>query len=65
MVTFWLALLIMVWPAFWMIEHFRTGWALYAATAGLTVATALASCSTLVAITESLPVRARGLFAQR
>lgn len=55
----WLALLIAVWPSFWLIEHFRTGWALFTGTAVLSVLASVSSSSNLVALTEALPPRVR------
>jgi len=52
-------LMIAIWPAFWMIGHFRAGWALYTASAILRTAIAFSQAAILVSITESLPARVR------
>ena len=59
MIVPWCFLLAAVLPAFWAIAHFRSGTALFAATATLAVASCLSSSVVLVAITESLPRAAR------
>ena len=59
MIVPWCVLLALVYPAFWAIEHFRTGAALLGATAVLAVASCLATSVVLVSITESLPQAAR------
>jgi MHS family citrate/tricarballylate:H+ symporter-like MFS transporter len=59
MILPWLALLVLVLPAFWVISHFRTPVALWGATAVMSIASALASCSVLVAVTEALPKHRR------
>ncbi len=58
----WVACGLLVFPGFWMIEHFRTGPALWTACAVLAGASTLGGTAVLVAITESLPrqVRAGG-----
>jgi MHS family citrate/tricarballylate:H+ symporter-like MFS transporter len=58
----WLLCGLLVFPGFWMIEHFRNGAALWSACAVLAGASTIAGTSALVAITESLPrhVRAGG-----
>ncbi|HEY5072356.1 MAG TPA: MFS transporter [Caulobacteraceae bacterium] len=59
MIAPWAILLAAVFPCFWVITHFRTGVALFGATAVLTIPGAIASASVLVTITESLPRRVR------
>jgi len=58
----WLMLAVFIFPCFWLLEHFRTGPALYFACAVLASTSTLAGTTALVAITESLPrhVRAGG-----
>lgn len=58
----WLMLGVFIFPCFWLLEHFRTGPALYFACAVLASTSTLAGTTALVAITESLPrhVRAGG-----
>jgi MFS family permease len=55
----WVLLLFLVFPAFWMLNHFRTSAALLAATALLTIPGSISGSSVLVGITESLPPRIR------
>ena len=59
MIIPWLLLAIAVFPSFWMLERFRTGAALYGACAILGCISTLSSATIIVAITESLPQRAR------
>jgi len=58
----WLSCGLLVFPGFWMIEHFRTGAALWITCAVLAGASTIAGTTALVSITESLPrqVRAGG-----
>jgi MHS family citrate/tricarballylate:H+ symporter-like MFS transporter len=58
----WLCCGALVFPGFWMIEHYRNGAALWSACAVLAGASTIAGTTALVAITESLPrqVRAGG-----
>jgi MHS family citrate/tricarballylate:H+ symporter-like MFS transporter len=58
----WLMLAVMVFPGFWLIEHFRSGPALWTVCAVLASASTIAGTTALVSITESLPphVRAGG-----
>ncbi len=51
----WVLLLVLVFPSFWAISHYRTGLALLAGCAMLTIPGNISSSSVLVAITESLP----------
>jgi MHS family citrate/tricarballylate:H+ symporter-like MFS transporter len=55
----WLLLAVLVFPGFWMIEHFRTGPALWTVTAVLASIQTAAGSTALVSITEWLPRRAR------
>jgi MFS family permease len=59
----WLALLIIVWPCFWALGHYRTGTVLALATLALSLPASISGCANLVLITESLPrhVRASSL----
>jgi MHS family citrate/tricarballylate:H+ symporter-like MFS transporter len=58
----WLLLTVLVFPGFWMIEHYRNGPALWTACAVLACVQTAAGTTALVAITEWLPrsVRAGG-----
>jgi MFS family permease len=58
----WLLLTVLVFPGFWMIEHYRSGPALWTACAVLACVQTAAGTTALVAITEWLPrsVRAGG-----
>jgi len=58
----WLVCGLLVFPGFWMIEHYRTGPALWTACAVLGGASTMAGTTALVSITEMLPrhVRAGG-----
>jgi MHS family citrate/tricarballylate:H+ symporter-like MFS transporter len=58
----WLLCGLLVFPGFWMIEHYRSAAALWIACAVLAGASTIAGTTALVAITESLPrqVRAGG-----
>jgi MFS family permease len=51
----WLLLLVLVFPSFWAITHFRTAAALLAGCALLSIPGSISGSSVLVAITESLP----------
>ena len=55
----WLLCGALVFPGFWIIEHFRNGPALWTACAVLAGASTMAGTTALVAITESLPRRVR------
>jgi len=59
MVLPWVLLALAVFPAFWLLEHLRTRAALYTASAVLASISTVSSATILVAITESLPRRAR------
>ena len=59
MVVPWVVLALAVFPAFWLLEHLRTRAALYGASAVLASISTVSSATILVAITESLPRRAR------
>lgn len=55
----WLAMAVLVFPGFWLIEHYRNGVALWTVTAALASIQTAAGSTALVAITEWLPRRAR------
>jgi MFS family permease len=55
----WLLLGVFIFPCFWLLEHLRSGPALYVACAVLASSSTLAGTTALVAITESLPRRVR------
>jgi MHS family citrate/tricarballylate:H+ symporter-like MFS transporter len=55
----WLVLAAAVFPSFWVLDHERTGAALYGACAVLGSISTLSSATIIVAITESLPQRVR------
>jgi len=55
----WLLMAVLVFPGFWLIEHYRTGPALWAVTAVLASIQTAAGSTALVSITEWLPRRAR------
>ena len=59
MIAPWIALLLAIFPCFWLLAQWRTGAALYGACAVLAVASTLSSATVLVTITESLPHRVR------
>jgi len=59
MIVPWLFLAMAVFPAFRMLDHLRTGGALYAACAVLGCLSTLSSATIIVAITELLPQRVR------
>jgi MFS transporter, MHS family, citrate/tricarballylate:H+ symporter len=59
MIIPWVFLAAAVFPCFMLLEHARSRTALYAACAVLACASTLATCTFLVAITESLPHRVR------
>lgn len=59
MIAPWLCLLLLIFPAFWLLGRERTGAALYGVTAVLAIASALSTTTVLVAITEALPARTR------
>jgi MFS family permease len=55
----WLLLAVLVFPGFWLIEHYRTGPVLWMVTAVLASIQTAAGSTALVSITEWLPRRAR------
>ena len=55
----WLMLAVFIFPCFWLLEHLRTGPALYFTCAVLASSSTLAGTTALVAITESQPRRVR------
>jgi MHS family citrate/tricarballylate:H+ symporter-like MFS transporter len=55
----WLLMAVLVFPGFWLIEHYRNGPALWTVTAVLASIQTAAGSTALVAITEWLPRRAR------
>jgi MFS family permease len=55
----WLLLAVLVFPGFWLIEHFRNGPALWTVCAVLAGVSTIAGTTALVAITESLPPQVR------
>lgn len=55
----WLLLAVLVFPGFWLIEHYRNGPALWTVTAVLASIQTAAGSTALVSITEWLPRRAR------
>lgn len=59
MIAPWIVLLVAIFPCFWLLAQWRTGAALYGASAVLAVASTLSSATVLVTITESLPHRVR------
>ncbi len=59
MIVPWLFLAVAVFPSFWLLEHLRSGAALYGACAVLGSISTLSSATIIVAITESLPQRQR------
>ena len=64
MIIPWLALIVAIYPSFWVLERLRTGTALLAVSAALNGIQTLSSATIIVAITESLPRRVRsGAFA--
>ena len=64
MIIPWLALIVAIYPSFWILERLRTGTALLAVSAFLNGIQTLSSATIIVAITESLPRRVRsGAFA--
>ena len=64
MIIPWLALIVTVYPSFWVLDRLRTGTALLAVSALLNGIQTLSSATIIVAITESLPKRVRsGAFA--
>ena len=52
-------LLLSIFPCFWLIEHFRTMWALYGAETVMVFFAGISSVPVIVAITESLPANIR------
>jgi MFS family permease len=59
MIIPWLCLAVAVFPCFTLLEHARTGLALYIACGVLASASTLSTSASLVAVTESLPHRVR------
>jgi MHS family citrate/tricarballylate:H+ symporter-like MFS transporter len=59
MIVPWMFLAVAVFPSFWLLEHLRTGAALYFTCAVLGSISTLSSATIIVAITESLPHRVR------
>jgi MFS transporter, MHS family, citrate/tricarballylate:H+ symporter len=59
MVIPWLLLIVAIYPSFWVLERLRTGTALLTVSAVLNGIQTLSSATIIVAITESLPKRAR------
>lgn len=55
----WMTLLVLVFPAFWLLGHERTGLVLYGVTAAMASVSALSTTTVLVAIAEALPARMR------
>jgi MFS family permease len=55
----WLLIAVLVFPGFWLIEHYRTGPVLWTVTAVLASIQTAAGSTALVSITEWLPRRAR------
>lgn len=52
-------LVLSIYPAFWIIDHFRNAWVLYGAEAVMVMLASIASVPALVMIAESLPVSVR------
>jgi MFS family permease len=63
MIVPWLFLAVAVFPSFWLLDHERTGFALYATCGLLAGISTLSSATIIVAVTESLPrgVRSTGI----
>jgi MFS family permease len=59
MIIPWLLLIVAIYPSFWILERLRTGTALWTVSAALNGIQTLSSATIIVAITESLPKRAR------
>lgn len=59
MVVPWVVLLLVIFPAFWLLGRERSGFALFGTTAVLAIASTLSTGSVLVAVTESLPAHVR------
>jgi MFS family permease len=59
MVVPWVVLLLVIFPAFWLLGRERSGVVLYTTTAVLAIASTLSTGTVLVAVTESLPARVR------
>jgi MFS transporter, MHS family, citrate/tricarballylate:H+ symporter len=59
MIIPWLLLIVAIYPSFWILEHLRTRTALLTVSAVLNGIQTLSSATIIVAITESLPKRAR------
>ena len=52
-------LLVSIFPCFWVIEHYRTMWALYGAETVMVLFAGVSSVPVIVAVTELLPARVR------
>lgn len=52
-------LLVMIFPCFWIIDHYRNVWSLYGAETVMVLLAGVASVPPIVAITESLPASVR------
>jgi MFS family permease len=64
MIIPWLAMIVAIYPSFWLLERLRTGTVLLAVSALLNGIQTLSSATIIVAITESLPKKVRsGAFA--
>jgi MFS transporter, MHS family, citrate/tricarballylate:H+ symporter len=59
MIIPWMLLIVAIYPAFWVLERLRTGAALLTVSAVLNGIQTLSSATIIVAVTESLPKRAR------
>ncbi|CAM0998610.1 Major facilitator superfamily (MFS) profile domain-containing protein [Rhodanobacter sp. Root179] len=59
MVVPWVVLLLVIFPAFWLLGRERSGVALFGITAVLAIASTLSTGTVLVAVTESLPAHVR------
>ena len=60
MIAPWILLALVTVPAFMLLDHLRSVMGIIIATAAMTGLQAIASCSTLVAVTESMPKAVRG-----
>ncbi len=59
MIIPWLLMIVAIYPSFWILERLRTGTALLTVSAVLNGIQTLSSATIIVAVTESLPKRAR------
>jgi len=59
MIIPWVLLIVAIYPSFWVLERLRTGTALWTVSAILNGIQTLSSATIIVAVTESLPKRAR------